>query len=136
MQDPAQSVRASAMHALQAVAVLARLQPGLRLRIHPTWFVEMLNSIVLSDRTRAVDALVTLTDSRDETTLALLRERALQSLAEMAQWKSLPHALPAFILLGRAGGIPEDKIHESWTAGQRIAMVQQVAGGKKKPEVR
>ena len=137
MQDPAQGVRVSAMRALKAIAVLARLQPGLRIRIQPTWFVEMLNSIVLSDRTRAMDTLVTLTDSRDEATLALLRGRALVSLAEMAQWKSLAHALPAFILLGRAGGIPEKQIHDSWTNGERAAMVLQIVKpNKKKPEVR
>jgi hypothetical protein len=132
LQDPSEGVRASAMRSLKAIAVLARLQPGLRLRIHPTWFVEMLNSIVLSDRTRALDAMVTLTDSRDENTLALLRERSLPALAEMAQWKSLPHALPAFILLGRAGGIPEDKIQEFWSSGDRATLVQQVMAKKKK----
>jgi hypothetical protein len=57
----------------------------------------------------------------------------LPSLVQMAQWRSLRYALPAFILLGRAGGLPEDQIHESWTRGDRAAMVLQVLGaGKKK----
>ena len=127
MQDPVQGVRASAMQALNAIAVLARLQPDLGIKIHPTWFIEMLNSVVLTDRTRALDALVTLTDSRDPNTLAQLHDRALPSLTEMAQWKSLPHALPAFLLVGRIGNVPEEQIHASWTSGDRAGMILRVA---------
>jgi hypothetical protein len=136
MQDPVQGVRASAMRALNAIAVLARLQPDLGIKIHPTWFIEMLNSVILTDRTRALDALVTLTDSRDPNTLAQLHDRALPSLAEMAQWKSLPHALPAFLLVGRIGNVAEDQIHASWTSGDRTAMIQRVVNPSraKKPK--
>jgi hypothetical protein len=126
MQDPVEGVRSSAMRALNAIAVLARLQPELGIKIHPTWFIEMLNSVVLTDRTRALDALVTLTDSRDPNTLAQLHDRALTSLAEMAQWKSLPHALPAFLLVGRIGNVTEEQIHANWTRGDRAAMVLRV----------
>ncbi len=126
MQDPVQGVRASAMQALNAIAVLARLQPDLGIKIHPTWFIEMLNSVVLTDRTRALDALVTLTDGRDPNTLAQLHERALPPLAEMAQWKSLPHALPAFLLVGRIGNVTEEQIQANWTSGDRAAMIQRV----------
>jgi hypothetical protein len=126
MQDPVQGVRSSAMGALNAIAVLARLQPDLGIKIHPTWFIEMLNSVVLTDRTRALDALVTLTDSRDANTLAQLHDRALPSLAEMAQWKSLPHALPAFLLVGRVGNVAEEQIYANWTSGDRVAMIQRV----------
>jgi hypothetical protein len=132
IQDPDESVRSSAMSALNAVAVLAAKQPELGIHISPTWFVEMLNSIVLSDRTRATMALITLTDSRPAATLDLLRERALQSLVEMAQWNSLRYALPAFILLGRVGGLSEEQIQLSWTKGDRAAMVLQAVGAQKK----
>jgi hypothetical protein len=133
VQDPDEGVRASAMRALNAIAVLAVKHPELDIHISPTWFVEMLNSIVLSDRTRATMALINLTDSRPAATLDLIRERALPSLVQMAQWRSLRYALPAFILLGRAGGLSEDQIQESWTRGDRAAMVLQVLGaGKKK----
>jgi hypothetical protein len=112
---------------------LAAKQPDLGIHLSPTWFVEMLNSIVLSDRTRATKALINLTDSRPAATLDLIRERALPSLVQMAQWRSLRYALPAFILLGRAGGLSEDQIQESWTRGDRAATVLQVLGaGKKK----
>ena len=132
IQDPDESVRSSAMSALNAIAVLAAKQPEIGIRISPTWFVEMLNSIVLSDRTRATKALITLTDSRPAATLDLLRERALPSLMEMAQWNSLRYALPAFILLGRVGGLSEEQIQQSWTSGDRAAMILQVVGSQKK----
>lgn len=132
MQDPDEDVRSSAMRALNAIAVLGIKQPQLEIHISPTWFVEMLNSIVLSDRTRATMALINLTDSRPATTLDLLRERALHSLVEMAQWNSLRYALPAYILLGRVGGLSEEQIQESWTKGDRAAMVLQVVAPSKK----
>ncbi len=132
VQDPDEAVRASAMRALNAIAVLAVKQPELNIHISPTWFVEMLNSIVLSDRTRATMALINLTDSHPPDTLGLLRERALPSLVEMAQWKSLQHALPAFILLGRVGGLSEQQIQNTWTRGERTAMILEVIGAHKK----
>ncbi len=132
MQDPDEDVRASAMGALNAIAILAAKQPDLGIHISPTWLVEMLNSIALSDRNGATRALINLTDSRPGATLDLMRERALSSLVEMAQWKSLRYALPAFILLGRVGGIDEQQIQDSWTAGDRGAMVLQVLRSSKK----
>jgi hypothetical protein len=132
LQDPDENVRASAMHALNAIAVLAAKQPDLGIHISPTWFVEMLNSIVLSDRTNATTALINLTDARPSEMLALLRERALPSLVEMAQWNSLRYALPAFILLGRVGGLSEEQIQESWSRGERTAVIIEVVGSKKK----
>lgn len=132
IQDPDEGVRASAMRALNAIAVLGIKQPQLEIQISPTWFVEMLNSIVLSDRTRATMALINLSDSRPAATLDLLRERALPSLVEMAQWNSLRYALPAYILLGRVGGLSEQQIQESWTKGDRAAMVLKVVAPSKK----
>jgi len=132
MQDPDESVRAGAMSALNAIAVLAAKHPELKIQISPTWFVEMLNSIVLTDRTKATKALLTLTDSRPSGTLDLLRERAIPALSEMAQWHSLPYALPAFLLLGRVGGLSERQIQERWTRGERGKMVLEVGAAAKK----
>src|SRR5258708_12855456 len=80
------------MRALTAIAVLAGKDPAFGIQISPTWFVEMLNSIVWTDRNKAVTALLNLTESRPERILALIRERPMLSLAEMARWKSLSHA--------------------------------------------
>ena len=89
----------------------------------------MLNSLSWSDRNRALQALQTLTDSRDPLVLDQLRTRALDALIDMAGWKTLSHALPAFILLGRVAGMPEPEIQAAWTRGDRDAVI---AAAKKK----
>ena len=133
MQDPDEAVRANALRALNAIAVLARLQPRLGIQVSPTWFVEMLNSIVLSDRTRAATALVTLTDQDAAATLQQIRDRALDSVVEMAQWKDLRYALPAFILIGRMAGLNEQEIQKAWTSGNRQTVIDTaLAAGRKK----
>jgi HEAT repeat protein len=123
IQDPDDGVRNNAMRALSAISVLAAKDPDLRIRISATWFVEMLNSVVWSDRNKAVMVLLNLTDSRPENILALIRERGLVSLAEMARWKSLTHAVGPYTLLGRVAGMSEEQIHESWSSGHREAMI-------------
>jgi hypothetical protein len=123
MQDADDSVRNNAMRALSAIAVLATLRPDLEIQISPTWYVEMLNSVLWSDRTKAVATLLNLTDSRPERILLLLRERALPSLAEMARWKSLTHAVGPYMLLGRVAGMTDQQIEESWTKGEREIVI-------------
>jgi hypothetical protein len=118
MQDPDEAVRANAMRAMTAIAVLAARRPELGIRISPTWFVEMLNSIVLSDRIRAATALLTLSD-KDPAPLEQIRGRALDSILEMARWKSLSYALPAFVLAGRMAGLDQKQIEAAWTKGDR-----------------
>ncbi|MFN7999027.1 MAG: HEAT repeat domain-containing protein [Bryobacteraceae bacterium] len=135
LQDPDESVRANSLRALNAIAVLARLQPGLGIHVSPTWFIEMLNSIVLSDRTRAAAALVTLTDKDANGALEQIRERALDAVVEMAQWNELKYALPAFILTGRLAGMTDAEIQKAWTAGNRQSVIDLALGSgrKKKP---
>jgi hypothetical protein len=134
MQDPDESVRSNALRALNAVAVLARLQPQLGIKVSATWFVEMLNSIVLSDRTRAATALVTLTEQNPGDALDQIRERALDSVVEMAQWKVLGYALPPFILVGRLAGMNEQEIQKAWTGDRRAVIgIALEKDRKKKP---
>jgi hypothetical protein len=123
LRDADAGVRANAARGLVALAVLERLHPESEVRISPTWFIEMLNSLSWSDRNRAVSALQILTDKRDPAVLAQLRERALTPLVEMARWKTLSHALPAYILLGRIAGMTEDQIHDSWSKGDRETLL-------------
>ncbi len=103
MQDADESVRANAMRALGAIASAG-------FKVEPTWFVEMLNSIVWSDRYRAAQALTGITAARSASVLSYLRERALESLQEMARWKTPAHAWPAFVLVGRIKGLTEEQI--------------------------
>lgn len=126
LQDPDDTVRNNAMRSLAAFAILQRKQPDSEIKISATWFIEMLNSIIWGDRNNSAVALVTLTDTRDEKVLEQLRERAMPALAEMAAWKHLPHALPAYILLGRAGGMKEEELQDAWSKGQRTTVINTV----------
>jgi hypothetical protein len=123
VQDSDESVRANALRSLTAIAVYSAKHPELGIRISATWMVELLNSIVLNDRLEAVKVLATLTDSPNPPVLALVRERGLAALAEMARWKTLRYALPPFLVLGRAAGIPEDQIRQAWEKGEREAVI-------------
>lgn len=123
LRDPDETVRDNAMRALAAIEVLARLRPTLDIEIPPTWLIEMLNSLIWTDRTAAAVNLVNLTENRDAAALAQLRDRALPALVDMASWKSLPHALPGFILLGRALGVEEEAIQKAWSDGNREELI-------------
>jgi hypothetical protein len=123
MQDSDDSVRNNAMRALIAFAALAGKDPEQGIRVSPTWFIEMLNSIIWTDRNKAAGALARLTESRDPNVLAQIRERALPSLIDMARWKSLGHALAAFLILGRLAGLPEAEIQAAWSKGEREEVI-------------
>jgi hypothetical protein len=49
-------------------------------------------------------------------------------LTEMARWKTLAHALPAFLLVGRIEGIPEAEIYDAWNRSDRDAVLRKNAG--------
>jgi hypothetical protein len=132
LRDVDDNVRENAVRALKAVAVGAKLHPEQQIRIEPTWFIELMNSMVWSDRRNASLALVNLTESRDPETLSLLRDRALPSIIEMARWHDLEHALPAFILAGRIAGLDEKAIEAAWVSGDRELVLKKAlkANGK------
>ena len=125
LQDPDESVRANAMRSLRAIAVLAAKEPGLGIRVSPTWFLQLLHSIVLSDRVQSAEALVTLTDHGDQAALDQIRASALPALAEMARWKTLRYALPPFLLLGRVAGLRDAELHQLWEKGERETVIRQ-----------
>jgi hypothetical protein len=120
LQDPDPDVRKNAMTALKAVMVGARLHPEQQIHVEPTWFVELMNSVFWEDRRNASLALVTLTEKREPETLALIRERALPAVLEMARWHDLQHALPGFILAGRLAGMDDKAIQDAWVAGSSL----------------
>jgi hypothetical protein len=134
LQDADASVRANALRALTPIAYRAMRDPDGDWRVEPTWMVEMLNSVVWSDRMNAVRSLLTLTDGRDARLLALIRDRAKESLAECARWQHLPHALPFYFLLGRVGGLSEAEIQKTWSEGQREATITKILKAKPKSE--
>ena len=131
LKDADAGVRTNAARSLVAIAVLAKKDPRLGIKISPTWFIEMLNSLSWSDRNRAVGALLILTDQPAAGVLDQVRDRALASLIDMARWKTLAHALPPYLLLGRVAGLPEDQVKDAWTRGDREWLIAQVAVKKK-----
>ncbi len=132
LRDADPGVRANAARAIVALAVYARLNPESGIKLEPTWFIEMLNSLSWSDRERALSALQILTDGRDAPMLEQLRNRALPALVEMSRWKTLEHALPAFILTGRLSGLSEQQIQDAWTRGDRESVIAAAMGSGKK----
>jgi hypothetical protein len=132
LRDADAGVRLNATRSLLAIGVLAKLDPSLKLKILPTWFIAMLNSLSWTDRSHAVAALQVLTEKPEPGLLDQIREGALPSLIEMARWKTLSHALPPYMLLGRVAGLPEEDVKAAWERGDREWLVSQVAPGKKK----
>jgi HEAT repeat protein len=131
LKDADAGVRGNATHSLVAFAVLEHLDPSSAVKVSPTWFIEMLNSLSWTDRSEALMALQILTDDRDQMVLDQLRDRALPALVEMARWKTLAHALPAYVLLGRIGGIPEKEIQDEWSRGDRDTVIAAATRKKK-----
>jgi hypothetical protein len=126
LRDPDQEVRAASLRSLAPLAFYATAHPDAEIRVLTTWFVEMLNSVAWKDRMNAMNLLIPLTTTRDEKLIRHMRERGIPALAEMAMWKHLPHALPAYILLGRVAGLSEKEIEDTWSANQREVTIQKI----------
>ena len=57
----------------------------------------------------------------------------MPALIEMARWKTLAHALPAYILVGRVAGWSEDQMQAAWSRGDREAAIAAATNvGKKR----
>ena len=132
LQDPDASVRANATRATKALAVYAIAHPEDNLRVQPTWFVEMLNSVELTDRLEASRILLLFTENRDANAIGNLRDRALPAVLEMAHWQHLPHALPAYLLVGRVAGWTDAMLESAWAAGEREKTLKEIEKSLKK----
>lgn len=108
-RDPDDGVRNDAVRTL---GVLASYDKEISKEIPPEGFIQMINSGIWTDRNKGSFVLDELTRSRDPRLLEALRATALDSLIEMARWRSTGHAIPARIVLGRIAGIPEDRLLE------------------------
>jgi hypothetical protein len=120
MNDPAEDVRNNAMRAL---LVFTRMTAGPAPRVPHQPFVGMLNSPVWTDRNKASGALDELSRTRSPELLATLRKESLESLAEMARWKSKGHAAAAFFILGRMARLPEPALVEAWDRDDRKRVI-------------
>ena len=106
--DPDDGVRNNATRAL---AVLARSNPKVAARIPAAGFIEMLNSGKWADRNKAGELLLALSQWRAPKLLAALRAQALDSLLEMARWRST-HAQASRMMLGRIAGIEDARLYK------------------------
>ncbi|MBV8857529.1 MAG: hypothetical protein JOZ02_11410 [Acidobacteria bacterium] len=126
MSDPDGDVRNSSLRALAVLADFAQRSPERRIEVPVEPFIDLLNSIVWTDRNKSSMALLHLTEKRDPAILSKLRERALPSLVEMSRWKSRGHASSPFFLLGRAGNLPEAEILKYWQSDNREGLIEEV----------
>ena len=132
LKDPDAGVRSNATRGLKALAVFAHLPTDSGIKVEPTWFIETLNSLSFTDRMQALAVLQILTDDRGESAIEQMRDRALTSLVEMARWKSLEHALPAFVLVGRLTPLDDAHVQDAWTRGDRESVIAQALASVKK----
>lgn len=126
MGDPDGSVRNNSMRALGIIARFTRRAPRQSTKVPVLPFIEMLNSIEWSDRNKSAAALFQLTEKRNAAVLSTLRRHALQSLVEMARWKSPMHAQSPFFILGRVGKLSEEEIWQAWNSTNRESLIQRV----------
>jgi hypothetical protein len=127
IHDPDDAVRNNAMRALAVIALYAQQSPLLGIRVSATPFVQMLNSLVWTDRNKASFALFELTANREPALLAVLRTRAVPALLDIARWRSAGHAYSGYMILGRVEGMPEDALVQAWQHGDRSAVLDSAA---------
>jgi hypothetical protein len=126
INDADGTVRNDAMRALGVIAQYGLENPSKNIKVPFEPFVEMLNSLEWTDRNKSSIALLRLTEKRDKILLAKLKKNTLNSLIEMARWKSRGHAFAAFGILARIVGIPEEEIEKMWNNGKGEDVIEKV----------
>lgn len=132
VRDADTGVRGNAVHGLRALAVYAHLHENSGVKVEATWCIEMLNSLSFGDRVRAVEILQILTESRDASSIETMRDRGLNALVDMARWKSLQRALPAFVLVGRLTQLTDNQVQDAWAKNDRESVIAQALASVKK----
>ena len=123
VHDADGDVRNNAMRALLVIAAWAQQHPETGIRVPATPFIDMLNSLVWTDRNKSSYALYELTASRDSSLLAELRAQALPALLDIARWRSVGHAFVGYMVLGRIEGVPDETLQEAWRRGDRRQVI-------------
>lgn len=127
-RDPDGTVRNNAVRALWVLA-------SAKTRGIPTDpFVAMLNSNTWEDRNKAGLLLMALTGKHNAGVLAQLRQRAMDSLVEMARWQDASHALAYRLLLGRMAGWDDDRTNAAIAAGHIEAVIDAARRPAEAPE--
>ena len=110
VSDAHESVRNNAMRAIGIIADYSNRKPQLKIKIPVDPFINMMNSISWTDRNKSSFVLLALTTSRDMKVLDQLKQRALQPIVDMANWRSEGHFMPGFMMLGRIAGWTDQEI--------------------------
>lgn len=115
-------------NATRAIAVLleaAERKPGLlKEKIPAEPFIDMINSVIWTDRNKGLAVLLPLT--RDTATITLLKQKALPSLYEMAAWKNPGHALYAYLIVGRMAGFHDEQVMDTFYTDKRSIFLQEM----------
>lgn len=128
LRDPDPDVRNNAARSLAAIAVYAKRNPEAAVDIPIAPLAEMLDSVVWTDRNKALSLLTYLTPPRAEEALPVLRREAFPALVEMARWRSPGHALPALVLLGRMAGLSDEETLQAWQEGRIEEVIERARG--------
>jgi hypothetical protein len=119
--DESDEVRSNAIKALAVVAHYSCEHPDKKIKVPYMPFIRLINSVVWSDRNKGIQVLVQLTRTRDPEILGKLKQLSLPALKEMALWRSEVHAFPAYVIIARIAGIPENEINRSFAKGTNFA---------------
>lgn len=98
-------------NAVRALEVLCTVGAEVTSQIPAPRFVPLLYSIGWKDRNKGAALLMAMTASRDPALLKMLHDQAMEPLREMAQWKDFGHAWSSLTILGRIGGIGEERLN-------------------------
>ncbi|MFT3824602.1 MAG: HEAT repeat domain-containing protein [Chitinophagaceae bacterium] len=110
VRDPDEAVRNNATRALGVLADYIQQTPGTKLTIPAAPFINMINSLVWTDRNKAGMVLFFLCmDKNNKQVLEQLKKQALPSLAEMAAWKNPGHAMMAYFIVAQIAGEPTEE---------------------------
>jgi hypothetical protein len=126
VHDSNDEVRNNATRALGVIAGYANQKPELGIQIPGADFIQMINSLVWTDRNKGILVLASLTQQRDSVLLQQLRNEALPSLTEMARWEAAGHAGPAYFILGRMAGYDDEKITTQFSSDRRNIFLQEI----------
>lgn len=126
VNDADERVRNNAIRALIVIANYAQANPKLKIKIPADNFIRMLNSLEWTDRNKSLGVLDALTKNHDVRLLTALKNKTLDSLIEMARWKSPGHAQTAFSILGRIGKLSEEKIDKAWKSEDREQEIKRI----------
>jgi hypothetical protein len=125
-RDPHSGVRNNAVRALALIAGFGQRHPDRGIVVSAEPLVDLLNSLVWTDRNKSSMALLRITETRDPAVLALIKARALPALIEMAQWKAMGHATAPLLILGRIAGMEDAQLFAALERNQRDIILEAV----------